>query len=73
MRLNQLDRHQVKAVAVGNTIGTVRFSVPDPTGLTNWITDDEDGIIVQATSLDSDSTPCFKNHLSFLKIDVEGG
>ncbi|MDA1024265.1 MAG: FkbM family methyltransferase, partial [Proteobacteria bacterium] len=46
---------------------------PDPTGLTNRITEDEDGIIVPATSLDGDLTAGFKNRLSFLKIDVEGG
>ena len=72
VRLNELDRYQVRPLAVCDTAGTIRFSVEEPTGLTNRITENKNGIDVQATSLDEDLTEEFKKQLSFLKIDVEG-
>lgn len=73
VRLNRLDHYQVKPVAVCDAAGTIRFSISEPTGLTNRITENEDGIVVPTTTLDDDLTLDFKSRLSFLKIDVEGG
>ena len=70
--LNRLENYCVKGKAVCDHIGTVRFSAANPTGLTNRIIDDDDGVTVPATTLDRDLDPDFKRRLSFLKIDVEG-
>lgn len=73
IRLNGLEGFQIKATAVGESTGTVRFRISGPTGLTNRISDTDDGIVVPATSLDEDLPSDIKQRLSFLKIDVEGG
>jgi FkbM family methyltransferase len=74
---NGLDRYRVKALAVSDRPGRVKFASRDATGLDSRIVDDEETALgatteVSATTLDEDIAPALKSRLSFLKIDVEG-
>ncbi len=70
--LNSLNQYRIRGLAVSDSVGTVNFSALAPTGLTNKISTDPSGILIDATTLDDDLDNDFKRRLSFLKIDVEG-